>query len=313
MFRSEVERGLCMSIKTIYVAGGCFWGVEHYVSLIPGVLATRVGYANGLTDNPSYEQVCTGDTAHAETVEVCYDSKRLVLPDLLWLFYGIIDPLSLNRQGNDVGTQYRSGIYYTDAADRPIIERSLAELQRHHAAALAVEVAPLSNFSPAEDYHQRYLEKNPQGYCHIDPRSFKDIERRLAQAAAVRALDPLSYAVTQQGATEPPFANAYHDHFVPGTYVDAITGEPLFSSADKFDSGCGWPAFTKPLGPELLHERSDRSHGMVRTEVRSASSGAHLGHVFTDGPAETGGLRYCINSAALRFVPESAEDQDAQN
>jgi peptide methionine sulfoxide reductase msrA/msrB len=277
------------------------------VALIPGVCATRVGYANGSTDSPSYEQVCTGATGHAETVEVRYDGERLNLSDLLWLFYDIIDPLSLNRQGNDVGTQYRTGIYYVDGADRPVIERSLAELQSRHAAPIAVELAPLSGFSPAEDYHQRYLEKNPQGYCHINPRSFKDVERRLAQAAAVRALDPLPYAVTQQNATEPPFANAYHDHFEPGTYVDAVSGEPLFSSADKFDSGCGWPAFARPLDPGLLREIPDNSHGMLRTEVRSASSDAHLGHVFTDGPAEAGGLRYCINSAALRFVPKGAD------
>jgi peptide methionine sulfoxide reductase msrA/msrB len=297
-----------MSTKTIYLAGGCFWGVERFVALIPGVCATRVGYANGLTDSPSYEQVCTGTTGHAETVEVRYDDERLNLSDLLWLFYDIIDPLSLNRQGNDVGTQYRTGIYYVDAADRPVIERSLAELQARHAAPIAVELAPLSGFSPAEDYHQRYLAKNPQGYCHINPRSFRDVERRLAQAAAVRALDPLSYAVTQQNATEPPFANVYHDHFEPGTYVDAVSGEPLFSSADKFDSGCGWPAFSRPLDPGLLRESPDNSHGMLRTEVRSASSDAHLGHVFTDGPAEAGGLRYCINSAALRFVPNGADN-----
>jgi peptide methionine sulfoxide reductase msrA/msrB len=297
-----------MSLKTIYLAGGCFWGVERYVSLIPGVVATRVGYANGTTSDPSYEQVCGGNTGHAETVEVSYNSERLALGDLLFLFYDIIDPLSLNRQGNDVGTQYRTGIYYVDSADKPLIEQSLAELQTHYATLLAVEIAPLSSFFAAEDYHQRYLEKNPQGYCHIDQRSFEDVERRLAQVADLRALDPLQYAVTQQNATEPPFVNAYHDHFEPGVYVDVVTGQPLFSSQDKFDSGCGWPAFAKPLEQGLLHERLDRSHGMMRTEVRSASSNAHLGHVFTDGPAETGGLRYCINSAALRFVPKAEAD-----
>jgi peptide methionine sulfoxide reductase msrA/msrB len=297
-----------MSVRTIYLAGGCFWGVERYVALIPGVVATRVGYANGTTSDPSYEQVCSGSTGHVETVEVSYDSERLALGDLLFLFYDIIDPLSLNRQGNDVGTQYRTGVYYVDAADRPLIEQSLAELQTRYVAPLAVELAPLSGFFAAEEYHQRYLEKNPRGYCHIDPRSFEDVERRLAQVAVLRALDPLQYAVTQQNATEPPLANAYCDHFEPGVYVDVITGQPLFSSDDKFDSGCGWPAFAKPLEQGLLHERLDRSHGMMRTEIRSASSNAHLGHVFTDGPAETGGLRYCINSAALRFVPKAETD-----
>ncbi|MDR2108334.1 MAG: peptide-methionine (S)-S-oxide reductase MsrA, partial [Coriobacteriales bacterium] len=289
-------------IKTIYLAGGCFWGVQHYLELIPGVVETCVGYANGSLPDPSYEQVCTGTSGHAETVEVRYDSQRLSLDDLLWLFYEIIDPLAKDRQGNDVGPQYRGGIYYIDATDKPTIERSLAELQDHLSAPLAVELASLTSFYAAEDYHQDYLNKHPGGYCHIPPERFENVEQRLAQAAALRALDPLAYAVTQTGATEPPFANAYHNHFEPGVYADAVSGQPLFSSEDKFDSGCGWPAFTRPLDPALLHELPDHTHGMSRTEVRAANSGSHLGHVFDDGPAEAGGRRYCINSAALRFV-----------
>jgi peptide methionine sulfoxide reductase msrA/msrB len=295
-------------MKTIYLAGGCFWGVEKYIHAIPGVLATCVGYANSTTPTPTYEQVCTGTTRAVEAVKVEFDEQVLDLRDLLWLFFEIIDPLSYNRQGNDVGTQYRTGIYYVDGADAAIAQEALAQLQQHYPErTIAVECAPLASFTMAEDYHQNYLEKNPSGYCHIDPAKYQNIEQRLQRAAAIRKLDPLAYAVTQQNATEPPFDNAYDDNFEPGVYVDVITGEPLFSSADKFDSGCGWPAFTRPISPELVEKRSDTSFGRQRTEVRSSSSDSHLGHVFTDGPADRGGLRYCINSAALRFIPDTTD------
>ncbi|MDR1421244.1 MAG: peptide-methionine (S)-S-oxide reductase MsrA [Coriobacteriales bacterium] len=296
-------------MKTIYLAGGCFWSVEKYVRAIGGVVATRVGYANGSVAEPSYEQVCSGTTGHAETVELTYDETALDLRDLLWLFFEIIDPLALNRQGKDVGTQYRTGVFYVDPPDGVIAQAALAELGTRYAnrGAVVTQCAPLESFYEAEEYHQHYLEKHPDGYCHIDPTAYQGIERRLARAAALRSLDPVAYAVTQQGATEQPYENAYFDHFEPGVYVDAVTGKPLFSSADKFDSGCGWPAFSRPLSANVLTERPDMSHGMTRTEVLASESGSHLGHVFTDGPAESGGLRYCINSAALRFVPEEPQ------
>lgn len=159
-------------IKTLYLAGGCFWGVEHYLSLLQGVLSTQVGYANGRTDSPSYEDVCRRDTGHAEAVKVSYDPEMISLPFLLDQFYAVIDPTSLNKQGHDEGTQYRTGIYYTDADERPLIEASLQKLQQDYAEPLAIECLPLRQFFPAEEYHQDYLNKNPQGYCHLPLAAF---------------------------------------------------------------------------------------------------------------------------------------------
>ncbi len=294
--------------KTIYLAGGCFWGTAHLFSLVPGVDAAVAGYANSNVPYPTYREVCTGATGAAETVEVVYDPDQVGLADLISLYFKSIDPLSLNRQGNDIGTQYRTGIYWTDPEDRAVVDSMLQTLQRRYTKPLAVEAGPLKNFYPAEDYHQDYLVKNPQGYCHVNPALFKEARemkpRHSGGKAALRArLTPLQWEVTQHGATEPPFANEYDHEFRPGIYVDITDGTPLFVSSRKYNSGCGWPAFTKPISPELITEHRDTSFGRIRTEVRSASSGAHLGHVFPDGPASEGGMRYCINSAALRFIP----------
>lgn len=299
-------------MKTIYLAGGCFWGTQHFLGLIPEVVSTQVGYANSKVSEPTYREVCTGTTGAAETVKVTYNPEVLPLPLLLSLYYRTVDPTSVNRQGNDRGTQYRTGIYYTDPSDRPVIEQSLHELAASVAGKIAIETEPLTNFYPAEEYHQDYLDKNPEGYCHIDPSLFEMARNtriiptqspRPADKELRATLTPLQYEVTQHAATEPPFANEYFDEFRPGIYVDVVTGEPLFLSADKFESGCGWPAFSRPIDDSLIVERRDLSHGMDRTEVSSRNGGSHLGHVFPDGPAHTGGLRYCINSASLRFIP----------
>lgn len=162
-----------MSAREIYLAGGCFWGVEKYLSLLEGVIATEVGYANGDTENPSYEEVCRCGTGHAETVRVTYETDKISLDFLLEQFYGIIDPTSLNKQGADIGTQYRTGIYFTDQADLPTIKRSLDKLQSKHSSALAIELKALENYCPAEEYHQKYLQKNPGGYCHIGNHKFE--------------------------------------------------------------------------------------------------------------------------------------------
>ena len=304
------------STKDIYLAGGCFWGTEHFLKLIDGVETTQVGYANGNIANPTYKQVCSGTTDFAETVKVQYDPVKVDLAFLIDLYFKTIDPTSVNKQGNDRGTQYRTGIYYTDPEDLSVIQETVHRLAATYTRPLAVEIKPLENFYPAEEYHQDYLDKNPGGYCHIHPELF-DLARKAKMPkksapvyskpddAALRSkLTPEQYAVTQKNATEPAFHNDYWDEHRPGIYVDITTGEPLFVSTDKFDSGCGWPSFSKPIDRKLIQEKIDTSHCMVRTEVRSAAGDSHLGHVFTDGPADKGGLRYCINSASLRFIPK---------
>ena len=301
-------------MKKIYFAGGCFWGTDHLFSLVDGVVKTTAGYANSLIPYPSYEQVCTGRTGAAETVEVEYDDTKVGLTDLLSIYFRSIDPTTLNRQGNDIGTQYRTGIYYTDETDIPVIDAFVAMVQRRHKEPVVVEVEKLENFYPAELYHQEYLYKNPQGYCHVDPVLFEEVRNRkprnLDKVELRERLTPLQWEVTQNGATERPFINEYDHEFRKGIYVDITDGTPLFVSSRKYNSGCGWPAFSRPIDQSLITEHTDTSFGRVRTEVRSASSGAHLGHVFPDGPQDDGGMRYCINSASLRFIP--VEDMDAE-
>jgi peptide methionine sulfoxide reductase msrA/msrB len=300
--------------RKIVLAGGCFWGVQHYLSLIPGVVDTQVGYANGRFENPTYEQVCTGTSGFTEAVMVTYDRNKLGLSELLDLFYKIVDPTSVNKQGNDVGPQYRTGIYYDDPADEPIVKGSLVLLGESLERPVAIESCSLKNFYPAEKYHQKYLENNPGGYCHLPVARFEEARRykplqgpdtKLNKAKLRERLSSMQFEVTQHGATEPPFANEYFDLFEPGIYVDVVDGRPLFLSTQKFDSGCGWPSFSRPIDESYLSKLPDYSHSRVRTEVRSQQSGSHLGHVFSDGPRESGGLRYCINSASLRFVPKN--------
>lgn len=297
----------------IYLAGGCFWGTEHFIRQVKGVKSTEVGYANSLVPHPSYEAVCSGKTNAAETVKVVYDSSEADLNFLLELFFQTIDPTSHNRQGNDMGTQYRTGIYYTRDSDLPIIRRAIANLATKYSLPLAIEVKPLENFYPAEAYHQDYLVKHPTGYCHIPSKLFdiakeakptSKVFKRADEATLRKELTPIQYNVTQKNATEPAFNNQYWNEHRAGIYVDITTGEPLFISTDKFDSGCGWPSFSKPISDGLIVRKEDASHGMIRTEVRSKTGDAHLGHVFDDGPTEKGGLRYCINSASLRFIPK---------
>lgn len=295
--------------KEIYLAGGCFWGTARLFSLVPGVVSTVAGYANSSVANPTYKEVCTGLTHAAETVKVTYNPDLVGLSDLIYLYFRSIDPLSLNRQGNDVGTQYRTGIYYTDPADKEVVDSMLATLQRRHKEPIAVESGLLENFYPAEEYHQDYLVKNPGGYCHVNPELFEEARNMKPREAALNAaelrsrLTPMQWEVTQNGATEPPFLNEYDHEFRKGIYVDITDGTPLFLSSRKYNSGCGWPAFTRPVTPDIVRELTDTSYGRIRTEIRASRSGAHLGHVFPDGPADEGGLRYCINSAALRFIP----------
>ena len=298
--------------NVIYLAGGCFWGMEHLMQSIPGVLDAESGYANGTCEaDADYQTVCAGNTGFRETVRVEYDPKQVSLDALLLAYFFVIDPTVENRQGNDVGSQYQTGVYYTNESAKETVER-IAEIERGRSEKFFVEIGPLKNYYPAEEYHQDYLEKNPNGYCHI-PRAEMELFSKLRidpgdyqKPAAESIRDKLTaeqYRVTQESGTERAFTGEFWDKFEKGIYVDIVTGEPLFSSTDKFESGCGWPAFTKPIEEPAVVELEDLSHGMRRTEVRSRAGDSHLGHVFTGDPESPNGVRYCINSAALRFVP----------
>ena len=317
------------NLHTISLAGGCFWGIEAYMKKLPGVYDTDVGYANGSTENPTYKQVCYDNTGHAETVKIVYDPMTISTEQLLDGFFKVVDPTSFNHQGNDSGSQYRSGIYYVDEADKSIAEAAVERQQEKYTAPIVTEILPLDNFYPAEDYHQDYLDKNPGGYCHINLNDADEFikEEGLDMSGLSSLIQPenysvpseevlketltdIQYRVTQKNDTERPYTNEYADTFDKGIYVDVVTGEPLFSSEDKFESGCGWPSFSKPIIPEVVTENTDTSFNMMRTEVRSRAGDSHLGHVFDDGPKELGGLRYCINSASIRFIPY--DDLDAE-
>lgn len=298
--------------NVIYLAGGCFWGMEYLMQSIPGVLDAESGYANGSCEaDASYQTVCKGNTGFRETVRVEYDPGQVSLDALLLAYFYVIDPTVENRQGNDIGSQYQTGIYYTSESAKEVVER-IAEIERGRSEKFFVEIGPLKNYYPAEEYHQNYLEKEPNGYCHI-PRAEMELLSNLHidpgdyQKPAVEVirnkLTAEQYRVTQENGTEHPFSNAFWNQFEKGIYVDIVTGEPLFSSTDKFESGCGWPAFTRPIEEPTVVEIEDLSHGMQRTEVRSRSGDSHLGHVFTNDPESPNGVRYCINSASLHFVP----------
>jgi peptide methionine sulfoxide reductase msrA/msrB len=320
MIMNKKQNILPNDLRDVYFAGGCFWGVEEYFSRIPGVMDVTVGYANGEKENPTYQEVCSGRTGHAETVHVRYDPKTVGLRTLTEQFFKIINPLSLNRQGNDVGSQYRTGLYYVNEEDKKVLSSVMAEVEKKYDKPLAVELMPLKSYYLAEDYHQDYLKKNPGGYCHINFDSLKDLPQKKAgivdpgkyskpsDEELKKLLTPEEYNVTRNAGTERAFSGKLWDHKEHGIYVDVVTGEPLFSSTDKFESGCGWPSFTKPIDPAVVTEHEDNSYGMKRIEIRSRVGNSHLGHVFNDGPKDKGGLRYCINSVAIRFIPYAEMD-----
>ncbi|SCK02132.1 Peptide methionine sulfoxide reductase MsrA/MsrB [uncultured Eubacterium sp.] len=309
-------------IKTIYLAGGCFWGLQKLMKEIKGVVHSTAGYANGTGQaDANYQKVCSGKTGFREAVRVDYDPAEVDLAALLHMFFYVIDPEAVNQQGNDVGSQYQSGIYY-DAADEEAEETvlQLSAIERERYQHFAVEIKPIENFFDAEDYHQDYLDKNQGGYCHISPKKMKEARAMLVNPGNYRRpdnpkeikerLSKEQYYVTQESGTEPPFKNVYWDHFEKGIYVDVVTGEPLFSSYDKFNSSCGWPAFSRPIEDLSMVEKRDRSFGMIRTEVRSRAGNSHLGHVFEGERESPNSIRYCINSAALRFIPfEKMEEE----
>ncbi|WP_104712616.1 peptide-methionine (R)-S-oxide reductase MsrB [Helicobacter cetorum] len=293
--------------RVIYLAGGCFWGLEAYMERIYGVIDASAGYANGKTKSTSYEKL--HETDHAESVKVVYDAKKISLDKLLRYYFKVIDPVSINKQGNDMGRQYRTGIYYVNNGDKKVIDNALEELQKKVKGKIAIEVEPLKNYVRAEEYHQDYLKKNPNGYCHIDLKKADEVivdsdkYTKPSDEVLKKRLTKLQYEVTQNKRTERAFENEYYNKEEEGIYVDITTGEPLFSSADKYDSGCGWPSFSKPINKEVVKYENDESFNLKRIEVLSRIGKAHLGHVFNDGPKELGGLRYCINSASLKFIP----------
>lgn len=312
--REEAPSSVYEDKERIYLAGGCFWGTEAYFKKIPGILHTEVGYINGNTEETSYYSLSKTD--HAEAVQVIYDKNVISLAEVLLHYHRTIDPISINQQGNDRGRQYRSGIYYEKDEDLSVIERVNELIQKDYTEPLAVEVEKMKNYSKAEEEHQDYLEKNPGGYCHVDlttadkPLFSTENYTKPSDEELRQLLSPESYNITQNDGTEPPFSHEYDKLDEPGIYVDIVTGEPLFLSTDKYDAGCGWPSFTKPIVAKGLQYKQDDSHGMSRTEVRSKIGDSHLGHVFPDGPEDKGGMRYCINGASLRFVPLEKMDEE---
>jgi peptide methionine sulfoxide reductase msrA/msrB len=294
----------------IYLAAGCFWGSEAYFKRVFGILDTEVGYANGKSGDTNYQKVA--ETDHAETVKLTYDPNKIHLAEILERYYRIIDPFSINKQGNDQGRQYRTGIYYTDEKSGALAQYSLKVLEEIKGKAPAIECQPLKNFVPAEEYHQDYLDKNPGGYCHINlfaadevlfPGSALPSDKELREK-----LSDTSYNVIRERGTERPFSSPYDSQYEDGIYVDIATGQPLFSSADKFDGGCGWPSFSMPITTDAAQYSRDQRLMRERIEV-SGDSTNHLGHVFDDGPEDLGSLRYCINGAALQFIPFDKMDE----
>lgn len=293
-------------------AGGCFWCMVKPFHKYEGVERVISGYTGGHVDNPTYQQVCSETTGHLEAIEVTFDPEVISYEELLRIYWRQIDPTDGGGQFNDRGESYRPAIFYHSEEQRMAAERSKQEIEDsgRFDRPIEVEIRPAKTFWEAEDYHQDYYKKNPFRYEMYrvgsgrakfvkEAWSDKKIQKELKDR-----LTPIQYKVTQENGTEPPFQNEYWDEEREGLYVDVIDGTPLFTSRDKFQSNCGWPSFARPIEEKRIDMNMDTTHHMVRTEVRSKGADSHLGHLFDDGPKELGGLRYCINSAALRFIPK---------
>lgn len=306
------------SLEKATFAGGCFWCMVTPFEELPGIHSIVSGYTGGHTENPTYEEVCTDRTGHAEAVQITFDPAVFPYKKLLELFWQQIDPTDPGGQFYDRGSSYRTAIFYHNEKQREEAEQSKRELERsgRFDKPIATEIVPASAFYPAEEHHQDYHRKQPAHYKRYRTGSGRDafIAKHWSVSEQDKTrlkeeLTPMQFHVTQNNGTEPPFQNEFWNHTGDGIYVDIVSGEPLFSSRDKYDAGCGWPSFTRPLRSYHIEEKLDLSHGMVRTEVRSRYGDSHLGHVFDDGPGPNG-LRYCINSAALRFIPKEKLEEE---
>ncbi len=304
-------------IQLATFAGGCFWCMESPFVKQEGVLQVQVGYTGGTEVNPTYEQVASGKTSHREAVQISYDVLQIDYQTLLHLFWTQIDPTDAGGSFADRGQHYTSAIFYHSEEQKNLAEESKRTLDQTQVynQPVVTEILPYSDFYLAEDYHQKYYQKNPLAYQSYRQGSGRDqflqkIWGQKQESQKSVQLTPLQYHVVKQDGTEPAFQNEYWNHHEEGIYVDIVSGEALFCSCDKFDSGTGWPSFTQPITKEALVQQDDDKLGYQRTEVRSRQADSHLGHVFNDGPKKQGGLRYCINSASLKFVAK--EDLEAQ-
>jgi len=303
---------MSQSLELATFAGGCFWCMVSPFDELPGVKGVISGYTGGHKTNPTYEEVCTDTTGHYEAVQISFDSAVMSYQKLLDFFWQQIDPTDDAGQFNDRGLSYRTAVFFHSEEQRILAETSKAKLAEsgRFKKPIVTAVLPAGPFYKAEEKHQHYYKRNPFHYNLYKEGSGRakfireNWKKRKSDEELRKELTPIQYEVTRKNATEPPFQNEYWNHTEEGIYIDIISGEPLFSSIDKYDAGCGWPSFTKPLRRTELEEKFDTSHGMRRIEVRAKASDAHLGHVFDDGPGPDR-ARYCINSAALRFVPKN--------
>lgn len=293
-------------------AGGCFWCMVEPFDERPGILSVVSGYTGGSLENPTYEQVATNTTGHQEAVQITFDPKIISYEEIVQTFWQQIDPTDAGGQFHDRGDSYKTAIFYHNENQRKIAEESKIELENsgRFTNPIVTKVIKAAEFHPAEEEHQDFYKKNKLHYERYSVGSGrKDFiqenwSNRKNDDDLRSKLTPIQYAVTQEDATERPFENEYWDNEEDGIYVDIISGDVLFSSKDKFDAQCGWPSFTKPIDEKSVIEKDDLTLRMKRTEIRTKNTDSHLGHVFEDGPVDQGGLRYCMNSAALRFIPK---------